>query len=173
MANYFPRQTIVWKGQDTPAFRRIALSLPEMAVLTGVVLHCARALVAPRLGGSFLLFGFAYVAALVFLCGMATLHLGNYPIRHWLWRAPAFAALEGVVEGLVALPLIALAREPLGSTRAEWADWPSLAAFTLLWRVGLVLAYTATLAGVVQLVRHWLLRRDRHAPPVPPRDQRR
>ena len=44
MTNFFPRQTVAWKLEEPPAFRRLTLSVVEMAVLTGVVLRLLRSI---------------------------------------------------------------------------------------------------------------------------------
>ena len=164
MANYFPRQTVAWKLQETPGFRRLTLSLVEMAVLTGVLLRVYRALVLSWAGdGSWMYLGGTMALGILVLCGVATLHLGNYPVRQWLWRAPAFAALEAAAEMVTSLVLMALHRERIGSAAASFSDWQELAARTLLFRVVIVLSFALALAGVVQLVRWFLIRRDKRA----------
>lgn len=164
MANYFPRQTVVWKVQETPAFRRLTLSLVEMALVTGVLLRVYRALAYARAPqGSWLYLGGAIALGTLFLCAMATLHLGNYPVRHWVWRAPAFAALEAVAEALTSLVLVAVRRERIGTGVASYGDWPMLASQTLLFRILAVGLFALVLAGVVQVVRYTLLRREHRA----------
>ena len=49
--------------------------------------------------------------------------------------------------------------EPMGSARATFDDWPSMATSTLFWRVVAVGVFALILAGVVQLVRYQLLKR--------------
>jgi hypothetical protein len=161
MREFFPRTTGAWKTQDAESFRRLSVSVLEMGVITGVVLRIYRALVLSR-GASdgWLSLSLAFALFFVLLFGMVTLHLGNFPVRHWLWRAPAFAVIEAITESLMALALIALNREPLGSARAEYADWPSLVTETFIWRVGAVIVFAALLAGVVQLMRFVLLTRE-------------
>lgn len=158
MSNYFPRQTVAWKLEEPPAFRRLTLSLVEMALLTGVVLRLYRSLVLTHGSDSPLYFGVTIVVGLLFVFGMVSMHLGNYPVRHWLWRAPAFAALEFAGEMATSLVLIALHREPLGTSRAEWHDWPALAQGVLYTRVVAIVLFTLVLAAVVQTVRYFLLR---------------
>lgn len=164
MANYFPRQTIAWKVQETPGFRRLTLSLVEMAVVTGVLLRVYRALVLAFAGdGSWVYLGGTFALGVLVLCGVATLHLGNYPIRQWTWRAPLFAAVEAAAEMVTSLLLIALHRERIGSGAASYSDWQYLATRTLLARGVIVLSFALVLAGVVQLVRWLLIRRDKRA----------
>ena len=161
MTNFFPRQTVAWKLEEPPAFRRLTLSVVEMAVLTGVVLRLVRSIALTQgPADSWLYLGGAFALGIIVLFGMATAHLGNYPITHWLWRAPAFAAIEAAAELLVSLPLIAAGREPMGSGRATFADWPAMALETVITRVVMMIVFAAVLASVVQLVRRLLLRHD-------------
>ena len=161
MTNFFPRQTVVWKLQETPGFRRLTLSLVEMGLVTGVLMRVYRAFVlanAPADG--WLWVGAALALGVLALCAMATLHLGNFPVRHWLWRAPAFVGIEVAAEMAVSAVLILMNRELRGSVRAELADWPAMAVQTLVIRFVIVTSFALVLAGVVQLVRRWLLARE-------------
>lgn len=162
MTPFFPHVTGTFKIEETPAFRRFTMSIIEMALVTGVVLRLGRALALTTGPNNNVLFLAAAVAAgLIWLCGMATLHLGNYTLPRWLWRAPAFVVFEAMAESLTSLALIAMHREPVGSARATFADWPALTASTFFWRIVALLLYSLVLAGVVQLVRYLLARRDR------------
>lgn len=162
MGNFFPRQSVAWTLEEPPAFRRLTLSLVEMAVVTGVTLRLVRAL-ALAYGGanwSWPLFGAYYTLLAVLLIGAATLHLGNFPVRQWAWRAPLFALVTAVAEALTSLALIALGREPLGtSALANFQDWPSMALWLTVWRLAQVCLFALVLAAVVQGVRTLLVRR--------------
>lgn len=160
MTSYFPRQTIAWKLEEPPAFRRLTLSLVEMAAITGVVLRLYRSLALTHGPNSALYFGGTLALGAVFLFGMVTVHLGNFTVRHWLWRAPAFALVEVAAEMLTSLLLIALHREPLGSGRAELSDWPAVAWRALESHLIAICLFALLLAGIVQLVRHALLRAE-------------
>ena len=161
MTNFFPRHTVAWKLEEPPAFRRLSLSIVEMAVITGVVLRVFRAVaVSHGPSESWLYLGAMVALGLLILCGMATLHLGNFPVRQWLWRAPAFALITAAAEALTSLALIALGRERIGTTRATFADWGQLAGGIVLGRLVAVASFALVLAGVVQLVRFLLLRRE-------------
>jgi hypothetical protein len=161
MSNYFPRQTVVWKLQETPGFRRLTLSLVEMAVVTGVLLRVYRAFaLANATGDNWLYLGGTIAIGVLFLCAMATLHLGNYPVRHWLWRAPAFVGIEVASEMLVSALLMVLHRERYGSARADLGDWPAMAIQTLFIRFAVVTSFALVLGAVVQVVRRFLLARD-------------
>jgi hypothetical protein len=134
MANFFPRQTIEWRLDEPPAFRRLSLSLVEMALLTGVVLRLLRAFAFTH-GRASVLFSIGAVAVwAIVLIGMTTAHMANYPLRRWAWRGPLFGLMETVGEMLTSLVLIALHREPNGTARAEFHDWPTMGARALLHR---------------------------------------
>jgi hypothetical protein len=161
MRGFFPQHTGIWKLEDAQSFRRLSMSVLEMGVITGVVLRTYRALVlSTGESGGWLYLSATLAFGLVLLFGMTTLHLGNYTVKQWLWRAPVFAVIESLTESLASLALIFLHREPLGSTRAAFADWPSLVRDIFLWRLTSVAAFALLLAGVVQLTRLALLRHE-------------
>jgi signal transduction histidine kinase len=160
MPPFFPQVTGTFRLEEPPALRRFSMSLVEMALVTGVVLRLGWALAFTQGPSDSLLFaGAVFALRFIALFGMAALHLGNFTLRHWVWRAPLFAAVEALAEALTSLGLIALHREPLGSARATFADWPAMASGTLFWRLAAVIAFSLLLAGVVQLVRYSLLKR--------------
>ncbi len=163
MAEYFPRQTLSWKVEEPPAFRRLTLSLVEMALLTGVVVRLYRSLVLSYSADSWLYAGATAAFGALILFGMLAIHLANFPIRHWLWRAPAFAVAEVAAEMLTSLALIALHREPIGTARASMSDWLPMATDTLLLRLVAIALFALVLAGVVQTVRYALIRREHRA----------
>jgi hypothetical protein len=154
--SFFPRQTVEWHIEEPRAFRRLSLSLVEMALVTGVLLRVYRSFVLTRGAGGWLLFGGTIALGILFLLFMTTAHLANFPIQKWLWRAPAFAAVEWLAEMVTSALLIVLGREPMGSTRAELHDWPSLAVGTLGTRVIIILVWSLLLAGIVQIVRRMM-----------------
>ena len=151
--SFFPRQTIEWHIEEPRAFRRLSLSLVEMALLTGVLLRVYRSFVLTRGASGWLLFGGTLALGVLFLLFMTTAHLANFPIQRWAWRAPLFALLECTSEMLTSLLLIIIGREPYGSVRAELHDWPSMAMGTLATRALIILVWTLLLAGIVQIVR--------------------
>jgi hypothetical protein len=51
-------------------------------------------------------------------------------------------------------------REPVGSTRAAWSDWPSIATSLLAWRLVWIVAFALLLALIVRIVRQRMARRD-------------
>lgn len=153
MSSFFPRHTVELKLEEPPAFRRLSLSLAEMALITGIVLRLLRALTFTHGRASWLFYGAAFVVGTVILLGMATAHLANWTIRSWLWRAPLFAFLEAVGEMATSLLLIAVRREPEGAVRAEFHDWPSMALRALLQSELTICVWAAILAGVIVFVR--------------------
>jgi hypothetical protein len=137
------------------------MSVVEMAAVTGVLLRLYRAISISRGPEQSLLYVALTVAVgLAFLLTMTTLHLGNYTLKHWVWRAPAFALLEATAESLTSLALVALHREPVGSTRAAMADWSNNALDIFFWRILNILVFSLLLAGVVQLVRYRLVQHE-------------
>ena len=67
---------------------------------------------------------------------------------------PAFCAGEpSMGEMTTSLLLIWVGREPYGSVRAEWHDWPSMAMGTLATRGLIVLLWSLLLAGIITVVR--------------------
>ncbi|MDB4881160.1 MAG: hypothetical protein JWL60_2606 [Gemmatimonadetes bacterium] len=154
MPSYFPRQSIDWASvEEPPAFRRLSLSLVEMALLTGVVLRLLRAVTYSMGRASWLVFGLAVLVGVVLLVGMATAHLANFSLRRWLWRAPAFALVTTAAAMATSLLLIAVHREPEGTARAHFHDWPGMAVRFLLYSELTVCAWALVLAGVILLIR--------------------
>ncbi|MBA3341504.1 MAG: hypothetical protein H0T48_06675, partial [Gemmatimonadaceae bacterium] len=151
------------KVREPAAFAKLAQSTMDMALVTGIVARLYRAVILTRNGedsGGYLVL---FSIGAVFLLGMATLYLSRFPLREWLWRAPAFAALAGGFEMLTSLALIAANREPLGTAAARYADWPEMAAKAIAWRVVTLCVFALLLGGIVRWVRYTLLRRDHTA----------
>jgi hypothetical protein len=153
MSSLFPRHTVDWKLEEPAAFRRLSLSLFEMALLAGIALRVLRALTFTLGRASWLFYGIAFVVGLLILLGMTTAHLANWTLRSWLWRAPLFALVETVGEMGTSLLLIALQREPEGAVRAEFHDWPSMALRAFLQSEISICLWAALLAGVIVFVR--------------------
>lgn len=176
-APLFPRDTTHWQTVELSAWRSLTRSTVEIALLTGLLVRAFRALVMSHGAGADGGPGALYLAATfgigaVVLCGMLTLHLANFPVRRWPLRVLAFALVESAAEVAASALLIAIGREPLGTTgRAQWHDLPSLALRTVVVRVIVFALFAAVLAAVVQLVRRTLARRGPHhlhpAPPAP------
>lgn len=156
----FPRDTGVVALTAPGTFRTLSGSLVGMAAATGVVARLARALFLsqsppPSPVGLWAV----YVLGGAFVVGMAALHLSNFTLRGWLWRAPAFVLVEVAAEMLVSALLIAVGREVAGSASAHLHDWPTIAASTLVFRALLVLPFILVLGATVQVVRVWMARR--------------
>lgn len=153
-----------WKAEEPTAFRRVAASLVEMALITGVLLRLFRAVILSNGPGDNPFYvGGAFALGALFLLTMVTLHLAKLPLNQWPWRAPAFVVLETAAEMVTSALLIVLHREPLGSVRAEMHDLPAMAASALISRVVTVSVFALLLGIIVQRIRHATVRRDRHA----------
>jgi SNF family Na+-dependent transporter len=153
MTSFFPRHSVEWRLEEPQAFRRLSISLVEMALLTGVVLRLLRALTFTHGRASWLFYGAAFLVGLLILLGMTTAYLANWTLRSWLWRAPLFALVEVAGEMATSLVLIALRREPEGAVRAEFHDWPSMALRAFLQSELSICLWAALLAGVIMFVR--------------------
>ena len=156
MSSFFPRDVIQWRDQRLHPLRAFSLSTLELAGITGVVLRLFRV---AAMSASTAMFVLGVVVAVLFLCGMLTWHLGNFPLRRWPLRATLFTLIEATTELGMSSLLIALKREPLGTRLASWNDWWSLAGQTVVERSIIVVLYTLVLAGSVQIVRRMIDKR--------------
>jgi hypothetical protein len=147
-----------WDIEEPAAFTRIARSPIELALITGAVIRLFRAVILTHGTSTSSYLGAALVLGTLFLLGMATLHLGRFPVREWPWRAPLFAIFETAGEMAISLVLIALHREPWGTARAEFSDWQPMATGVLFWRLLSVCTFALLLGGTVQFVRGRMLR---------------
>lgn len=160
MATFFPHVTGAFKVEEPPAFRRFTMSPVAMGLLTGLIVRLYRALTLSMGSTSSMIYvGLAFILGQMLILGLATVHLGNFTLRRWLYLAPVFAIAEVIAEVLVSLALVAAGLERLGSRQAVFADWPGIAISTLAWRLVAIILYATLLAGVVQLVRYLLLKR--------------
>lgn len=153
MPAFFPEKTVTFRIDETRAFRRFSFSIVEMALVTAVVLRFYRALALSLAGANVFLLSITFAIGFVVLFGMVTLHLGNFTIRRWVWRAPLFALIEAAAESLTSLGLIAIHREPFGSARATFADWPGIVGSIFTWRLSAIVVFALVLAGVIQMAR--------------------
>jgi hypothetical protein len=160
MPTFFPRHTVELHFQEPRAFRRFSYSLVEMAIVTGVVVRLYRLMTLTHGSNNWLYIGGSFAVGLIFLLGMVTAHLGNYPLHQYLWRAPVFALIEVATEMATSALLIALGREPNGSVRAHWDDWVGMSLETLLKRGVAIVLWGLILAGVVSVVRRTLVKQD-------------
>jgi hypothetical protein len=161
MVGYFPRHSIAWKIDEPAAFRALTLSLFGSGLLAGVVLHLVHTVAFAYIPeGRFVVFSIVDVVILLALLAAAAAHLANYPLRHWIWRAPSFATVAAIGTIATSAVLLALHRERVGSTRANWYAWPSLALRVFVVDLISVCLFAVLLAGVVQVVRSALIRHD-------------
>ena len=151
-------KTSEWDFEEPAAFTRIARSPVELALITGVVIRLFRAVVLTQGNASSSFLGAALVLGTLFLLGMATLHLGRFPVREWPWRAPLFAVFETAGEMAVSLLLISLHREPWGTARAEFTDWQPMVTGVLFWRVLGVSVWALLLGATVSFIRGRVLK---------------
>ena len=147
-----------WDLEEPAAFARVARSPVELALITGVVIRLFRAVVLTHGDATTAYLGAALVLGSLFLLGMATLHLGRFPVREWPWRAPLFAVFETAGEMIVSFVLIALHREPWGTARAEFVDWQAMATGVVFWRVLGVTVWALLLGVTVSFIRGRVLK---------------
>ena len=161
MSRFFPRDVIHWGEERLHPLRAFAVRTLEPAGVTGLILRAYRALVlgATATAGWMMFVGGLTVGAL-FLCGMLTWHLGNFPIRRWPWRVVAFILIEVAAELGMSSLLIGFHRERFGSRVAVWGDWWSMAAQTLIERSVILIIFALVLAASVQIVRRALDKRE-------------
>ncbi len=145
--------------------RRISLSLVSMAVMAGGVLRIYRTVVLGY-GWSdrWLWIAGTFIVGAVFLFIMATLHLGNYPVKAWLWRAPMFAAVEALTEIAVSLAFTSMGIERIGSLPATLDDWQFASTRILFFRLVGIPLFALVLAAVSTVVRIMLLPRRQPEP---------
>ena len=153
MPAYFPRHTVEWKFEEPRAFRRLTMSLVEMAAITGVLLRIFRSFALTHGSNGWLYFGGMFAIGLLFLLLMLTAHLANFPIQRWAWRGPLFGLVEWGAEMATSFLLVWAGREPYGSVRATIHDWPAMSFSALVTRGLAVVLWTVLLAAIVQIVR--------------------
>ena len=161
MSRFFPRDVIHWGEEQLHPLRAFAVRTLEPAGITGILLRLYRALVLGATATtSWMLFVAGLTLGVVFLCGMLTWHLGNFPVKRWPLRVLAFVVIEVAAELGVSSLLIAAHTERYGARVATWSDWWPMAGQTLFER-GLVLTlFALVLAASVQIVRRALDKRD-------------
>ncbi|MBM4193133.1 MAG: hypothetical protein FJ202_01965 [Gemmatimonadetes bacterium] len=158
MADFFPPTSIAKRIERLPLARRFAASLPVMAVLTGVLLRLWRSYTLTHgSADSWAWIGGTFLVGAGFLCLMCALHLANFTLRHWFWRAPLFAIAESATEIAMSLALTTVNLEPLGAEMAAMSDWIPTATRILAWRLGGLLIFSLVLGVVVWVVRRLLL----------------
>ena len=153
MTRYPPTGAPVLPPSRAVSLRAISRSTLELAGLTGIAVRLYRASVLTLDSmSSWPVFIGALLVGVVFVCGVLTWHLSNFPIKAWPSRVALFVAIEVIAEFGMSSVLIALRREPLGSGLATWADWWPLAGQTLLERAVVLGVYAALLAGAMWVV---------------------
>jgi hypothetical protein len=161
MTPFFPESPITGKRVDS-LLAKIPRSMIPMALITGIVVHSYRVFV---LASQNIHFGWvtlflAWMGEDVLLLGLATVYLGNHPVRQWIWRVPAFIVAEWLVEAASVAVLIRARVERVGSEAARRTDWTSIALDRLLWHGVTIVSFTLVLAVVVQTVRYALLKHE-------------
>jgi hypothetical protein len=167
MPNFFPIHTSELKFEEPKAFRRFSFSLVEMALVTGVLLRVYRVLVLTHGSNNWIYIGGSIAVGLLFLLGMATAHLANFPLHDYVWRAPLFAFVEVLAEMTVSALLIAVGHEANGTVRAHWDDWVGLGLNALLYRGLAIILWCGILAGVIQIVRRTIVHEDEETTEIP------
>ncbi len=146
---------------DEPTFvRKLSLNVVVMGLLTGVTLRLYRALILQAgWSNSWLWIAGTFVGGVGILFLLATMHLGNYPVRSWVWRAPLFAMIEAATEVSVSLALTVIGLERIGSLTATIEDWQNSVVKILIVRFVGIMLFALVLAFVSTLVRLVLLPR--------------
>jgi hypothetical protein len=160
MTSFFPRTTVQWHLEEPAALRRFSLWIVPMAVLTGLVVRGVRAALLANLDTSWASLGFYYGLTAMLFFSALTAHVGNYPLRQWLWRVPVFAAVESAAEAAASALLIWVGREPFGTTMATWGDWSTLAWGGLAYRLLAGVIFGGIMAAIVVAVRATVLKAD-------------
>jgi hypothetical protein len=161
MTPFFPENTFAGPRVDS-LLQRIPRSLIPMALITGIVVHTYIWLVLARASADFGLIALllAFAGRFVLLLVLATVYLGNHPVRQWLWRAPLFALAEWAVEAIETAVLIKVRVERIGTEHAHRADWTSMVTDTLKLHFTTIIVFSLILAVVVQTVRYALLKHE-------------
>ncbi len=154
---------------DEPTFvRKLSLNIVVMGLLTGASLRLYRALILQAgWSNSWIWIAGTFLGGVGILFLLATMHLGNYPVRSWTWRAPLFAIIEAATEVGVSLALTVAGLERIGSLTATLEDWQGSAMRLALVRFVGILLFALVLAFVSTVVRLVLLpRKPVHQQPV-------
>jgi hypothetical protein len=165
------RQTVVLTSmeiEEPGIIRRLSLNVVVMALITGASLRLYRAAILQfGWSNSWLWIVGTFLGGVAILFLLTTLHIGNYPVRHWFWRAPLFALLEAAVEIGVSFALTVWGLERIGSLTATIEDWQGSAFKIALVRVGGIMVFTLLLALVSTVVRLAILPK-KHKHPIHP-----
>jgi hypothetical protein len=135
-------------------FRRMSRSVVDMAVVTGLVVRVLHVVFSASSGElSWSAYAGRFILVPIIALAMAAVHLANFPVRQWLWRAPVFSLIEAASGAAASLALIALGRERWGTGRATLADWPSIATRMTVTHVIAICLFALILGAIVQYVR--------------------
>jgi len=158
---FFPESPFTGTRVDT-LLARIPRSLIPMALVTGIVVHSYIWFVLARASVNFgwIALLLAFSGRFVLLLGLATVYLGNHPVRQWIWRAPLFAVLEAAVEAVMVAILLKIGVERIGTEHAHARDWWSIVSDILIYHGIAILVFSLILAVVVQTVRYALLKHE-------------
>jgi hypothetical protein len=161
MSPFFPESPFSGTRVDS-LLAKIPRSLIPMAVITGIVVHSYIWLVLARASVNFgwIALLLAFSGRFVLLLALSTVYLGNHPVRQWIWRAPAFAALEVAVEAIMVAALIRIRVERIGTEHAHRTDWWGIVSDIMIYHGIAILVFSAILAVVVQTVRYALLKHE-------------
>jgi hypothetical protein len=158
MAEFFPRTSVTWRIEQPHALRRLTLSLTQMALVTGIVMRLWRSYVLTHgSADSWAWVGGTFLAGVAFLFLMCAIHLANFTLRNWTWRAPLFAFFESATEVVMSLALTTVGLEPLGAEMAELSDLIPIATRIFVWRIAGIIVFSLVLGVVVWAVRRMLL----------------
>jgi len=161
MTRFFPRDVIHWGEEQLHPLRAFAVRTLEPAGITGILLRLYRVLVLGATASvSWIFFIGGLTLGVLFLCGMLTWHLGNFPVKRWPLRVLAFILIEVAAELGVSSLLIAAHTERYGSRVATWSDWWPMAGQTLFERGLTLTLFALVLAASVQIVRRALDKRE-------------
>jgi hypothetical protein len=143
-----PHHSLAWTLEHKTRLRRASLSLTLFGILTGIGVRCYRwfvlAVLAPQSPGYIIL---TIVAGVAILCALVTVHLANFPLRAWRWRAPLLGAYIAAGEALMSLLLTMAHQERLGRTLATPGDWAGSLPTLFVSRLIVVSLYALLLAG--------------------------
>jgi hypothetical protein len=161
MTPFFPESPFTGTRVDS-FIARIPRSLIPMALITGIVVHSYIWFVLARASVNFgwIALLLAFAGRFVLLLGLATVYLGNHPVRQWIWRAPLFAVAESAVEAAMVAVLINVRVERIGTEHAHQRDWWSIVSDILVYHGIAILVFSLILGVVVQIVRYALLKQE-------------
>jgi hypothetical protein len=146
--------------EEPTVVRKFSLNVLAMALLTGASLRLYRAAILQfGWSNSWIWIAGTFLGGVAILFLLAALHLGNYPVRAWLWRAPLFAVLEAATEIAVSLALTLAGLERIGSLTATLEDWQGSAAKLAVVRIVGITLFALLLAFVSTMVRLVLMPR--------------